>query len=117
MYQGSCSGVIARKVLIRMALLQRETLTDLKNRTLNCLKWHFSTARRSIKTTAMLIEDGGICPLFRPHRGAFGSLSFPTPGNLPSNAKKLLMPVALPGGHGRTWNRPPPVGDRDLFLG
>ena len=72
MYQGSCSGVIARKVLIRMALLQRETLTDIKNRTLNCLKWHFSTAGRSIKTTAMLIEDGGICPLFRPHRGAFG---------------------------------------------
>ena len=30
MYQGSCSGVIARKVLIRMALLQRETLTDIK---------------------------------------------------------------------------------------
>ena len=88
MYQGSCSGVIARKVLIRMALLQRKTLTDIQNRTINCLKWHFSTARRSMKTTAMLIEDGAFAPFFRPHRGTFGSLSFPTAGNLPSNAKK-----------------------------
>ena len=70
-----------------------------------------------MKTTAMLIEDGIFALFSRPHRGAFGSLSFPTPGNLPYNAKKLLMPVGLPGGHGRTWNRPPLVGDRDLFLG
>ena len=117
MYQGSCSSVIARKVLIIMALLQRKTLTDIKNRTLNYFKWHFSTARRSMKTTTMLIEDGAFALFFRPHRGAFGSLSFPTPENLPSDAKKLLMPVDLPGGHGRTWNRPPLVGDRDLFLG
>ena len=78
MYQVSCSGVIARKVLTRMALLQRETLTDIKNRTLNCLKWHFSTARRSMKTTAMLIEDGAFALFLSPRRGIW-QLKFPYP--------------------------------------
>ena len=40
----------------------------------------------------------GICPFFRPHPGAFDSSRVPTPGNLPSKAKKMLMPGGQPGG-------------------
>ena len=40
----------------------------------------------------------GICPLFRPHPGGFDSSRVPTPGNLPSKAKKMLMPGGQPGG-------------------
>ena len=49
--------------------------------------------------------DGGwgICPLFRPHPGGFDSSRVPTPGNLPSKAKKTLMPGGQPGGGGRGW--------------
>ena len=39
----------------------------------------------------------GICPLFRPHPGGFDSSRVPTPGNLPSKAKKMLMPGGQPG--------------------
>jgi len=36
---------------------------------------------------------GGAFALFlRPYRGAFGSFSAPTPGNLPSKKEKMLMP-------------------------
>ena len=43
--------------------------------------------------------DGGrgICPINRPHPGGFDSLRVPTPGNLPSKAKKMLMPGGQPG--------------------
>ena len=40
----------------------------------------------------------GICPLFRAHPGGFDSSRVPTPGNLPSKAKKMLMPRGQPGG-------------------
>ena len=40
----------------------------------------------------------GICPFFRPHPGGFDSSRVSTPGNLPSKAKKMLMPVGQPGG-------------------
>ena len=40
----------------------------------------------------------GICPFFRPHPGGFDSSRVPTPGNLPSKAKKMLMPGGQPGG-------------------
>jgi len=45
--------------------------------------------------------DGGwgICPLFHPHPRGFDSLS-PHPRNLPSKAKKMLMPGGQPGGWG-----------------
>ena len=44
-----------REVLIRiLALLQRKTLIETKNRT---LKWHYWTVR-SIKNVALLTEDG-----------------------------------------------------------
>ena len=41
----------------------------------------------------------GICPLFSsPPRGWFDSSRVPTPGNLPSKAKKMLMPGGQPRG-------------------
>ena len=39
----------------------------------------------------------GIALFFRPHPGGFDSSRVPTPGNLPSKAKKLLMPGVSPG--------------------
>ena len=46
--------------------------------------------------------DGGrgICPLFRPHPGGFDSARVPTPRNLPSKAKQMLIPGGQPGGGG-----------------
>ena len=40
----------------------------------------------------------GICPLFRPHPAGFDISRVPTPENLPSKAKKMLMPRGQPGG-------------------
>ena len=46
------------EVFIRiLALLQRKTLIETKNRTLKCLKRHYSTVR-SMKNVALLTEDG-----------------------------------------------------------
>ena len=82
---------LRREVLIRiLALLQRKTLIETKNRTLKCSKWHYSTVR-AMKNVAVLTGDGafflsppqGIWQLKSPHA---------TPGNLPSKAKKMLMP-------------------------
>ena len=99
-----------REVLIRiLALLQRKTLIETKNRTLKCLKRHYSTVR-SMKNVAVLTEDGAFALFFRPHPGEFDSSRVPTPGNLPSKAKKMLMPGSQPGGQpggrgaGRSWN-------------
>ena len=79
-----------REVLIRIALLQRKTLIETKNRTLKCLKWHYSTVW-SMKNVAVLTEDGAFALFFRTHLEGFDS-SNPTPGNLPPKAKKMLMP-------------------------
>ena len=77
-----------REVLIRiLALLQRKTLIETKNRTLKCLKWHYSTVR-SMKNVAVLTEDGAFALFFRLHPGGFDSSRVPTPGNLLSKAKK-----------------------------
>ena len=54
--------------------------------------------------------DGGwgICPFFCPHPGGFDNSKVPTPGNLPSKAKKKTMPMlgVQSGGEGarRRWN-------------
>ena len=53
------------------------------------------------KNVAVLTEDGEFALFFSPHRGWFDSSGVPTPGNLPSKAKKLLMPGGQPGGGGR----------------
>ena len=51
-----------------------------------------------MKNVAALTEDGAFALFFRPHRGGFDSSRVPTPGNLPSKAKKMLMPGGKPGG-------------------
>ena len=90
-----------REVSIRIALLQRKTLIETKNRTLKCLKWHYLTVR-SIKNVAVLTEDGTFALFFRPHPGGFDSSRVPTPGNLPSKTKNAnaRMSVGAGGGGG-----------------
>ena len=51
-----------------------------------------------MKNVAVLTEDGAFALFFRPHPGGFDSSRVPAPGNLPSQAKKLLMPGGQPGG-------------------
>ena len=46
----------------------------------------------------MLTEDGAFALFFRPHPGGFASSRVPTPGNLPSKAKKMLISGGQPGG-------------------
>ena len=92
-----------REVLIRiLALLQRKTLIETKNRTLKCLKWHYSTVR-SMKNVAALTEDGEFALFFRPHLGGFDSSRVPTPGICHPRQKKMLMPGGQPGGRGVAW--------------
>ena len=58
---------------------------------------------RAISEKCCRIDGGqgaGICPQFRPHPGGFDSSRIPTPGNLPSTAKKMLMPGGQPKGGG-----------------
>ena len=88
-----------REVLI-LALLQRKTSTETKTCTLKFLKRHYSTV-----LVAVLTEDSAFALLFRPHPGRFDSSRVPTPGNLPSKAKNMLIPGGQPGGGtGRSWN-------------
>ena len=55
-----------REVSIRIALLQRKTLIETKNRTLKCLNRHFSTVRL-MKNVAVLTEArGNNCPQESP---------------------------------------------------
>ena len=49
---------------------------------------------------AVLTEDGAFALFFRPHPGGFDSSRVPTPGNLPSKAKNMLMPGGQAGGGG-----------------
>ena len=48
----------------------------------------------------MLTEDGAFALFFRPHPRGFDSSRVPTPGNLLSKAKKMLMPRGQPEGGG-----------------
>ena len=60
-----------REVFIRiLALLQRKTLLETKNRTLKCLKRHYSTVQ-SVKNVAALTKTGNL-----------PSFLVPTPGDL-----------------------------------
>ena len=68
-----------------------------KNCTLKCLKQHYSIMR-SMKNVAVFMEDGAFALFFRPHPGGFDGSRVPTPKNLPSKAKKMLMPGGQPGG-------------------
>ena len=80
-----------------LALLQRNTLIETKNRTLKCLKWHYSTVR-SMKNVAVLTEDGALALFFRPHPGGFDSSRAQPPGICHPRQKKKTMPPA-----GRGW--------------
>ena len=53
-----------------------------------------------MKNVAVLTKDGAFDVFFRPHPGGFDSSSVPTPGNLPSKAKKMLVPGVQPVGGG-----------------
>ena len=48
----------------------------------------------------MVTEDVAFALFFRPRPGGFDSSRVLTPGNLPSTAKKVLMPGDQPGGEG-----------------
>ena len=50
-----------------------------------------------MKNVAVLTEDAAFALFFRPHPGRFNSSRVSTPGNLPSKAKKMLMPGGQPG--------------------
>ena len=43
----------------------------------------------TMKNVAALTEDGAFALFVRPHPGGFDSSGVPTPGNLPSKAKKI----------------------------
>ena len=52
----------------------------------------------SMKNVAVLTKDGAFAFFFRPNPKGFDSSRVPTPANLPSKAKKMLMPGGQPGG-------------------
>ena len=58
-----------------------------------------------MKNVVVLTEDGAFALFFRPHPGEFDSSRVPTLGNLPSKAKKMLMPGGQPGRGGRRWEQ------------
>ena len=49
-----------------------------------------------MKNVAVLLEDGAFALFFRPHPGEFDSSKVPTPRDLPSKAKKMLLPGGQP---------------------
>ena len=63
-----------------------------------------------MKNVAVLTNDGAFALFFCPHPRGFDSSRDPTPGNLPSKAKKMVMGggVSLGGGAGdgagHSWN-------------
>ena len=50
--------------------------------------------------SAVLTEDEAFALFLRPHREGFDSSRVPTPRNLPSKAKKMLMHPAPPSKEG-----------------
>ena len=88
-----------REVLIRiLALLQRKTLIETKNRTLKCLKWHYSTVR-SMKNVAVLTEDGAFALFFVPTQGDLTAQESPPPGIChPRQKNTNSLGSALEGG-------------------
>ena len=53
-----------------------------------------------MKNIAVLTEDGAFALFFPPHPGDLTAQESPTPGNLPSEAKKMSMPRGQPVGKG-----------------
>ena len=50
-----------------------------------------------MKSVAVLTNDGAFALFFCPHPRGFDSSRDPTPGNLPSKAKKMVMGGGQPG--------------------
>ena len=50
-----------------------------------------------MKNVAVLTKDGAFALFCRRHPRGFDNSRVPTPGNLPSKAKKMLMPRGQPG--------------------
>ena len=89
-----------REVLIRiLALLQRKTLIETKNRTLKCLKWHYSTVR-SMKNVVVLTEDGAFALFFRPRPGDLNAQESSPPGICHPRQKKANAQGQPEGGGG-----------------
>ena len=59
----------------------------------------------TMTNVAVLTEDGALTLFFRPHPGGFDSSRVPTPGNLPSKAKKMQCQGVSPGGGGGGWEQ------------
>ena len=93
-----------REVLIRiLALLQRKTLIETKNRTLKCLNWHYSTVR-SIKNVAVLTEDGYLPSFFVPTPGKLTAQESPHPEIChPRQKSANARGSAHEGGWGVCW--------------
>ena len=86
-----------REVLIRiLALLQRKTLIETKNRTLKCLKWHYSTGSCAINEKCYSVDGGrGICSLFSSPPQEIWQLKSTKPGEFAIQGKKKML---MPGG-------------------
>ena len=86
------------EVLVRIqAILRKEDVIETKNRTLKCWEQYYSTVQ-SMKNVAVLTKDRAIALFFHSHPIGFDSSWIPTPGNLPSKAKKMLMHGVSAGG-------------------
>ena len=60
----------------------------------------------AINKKCCTVDGGrGICPLFSSPPGGFDSSRVPTPGNLPSKAKKMQCQGVSPGGGGGGWEQ------------
>ena len=87
--------LLRRKVFIRiLTLLQMKTLIETKDRSLKCLKRHYSIVR-SMKNVAV-----------STHLGDLSAQEFPPPEIYHPRQKKSLMPGGQPKGEagGRSWN-------------
>ena len=96
-----------REVFIRiLALLQRKTLLETKNRTLKCLKRHYSTVHvttRAIHEKCCSVEGGrpGYLPsFFVPTPGDSTAQECPTPGVCPPRQKNANAWLSAQGGGG-----------------
>ena len=78
--------------------LQGKMLLETKKLHIEMFKGHYLTVQ-SLKN----VEDTAFALFFRPYPGEFDSSRVPIPGNLPSKAKKVLMPRAQPAGHRWNW--------------
>ena len=64
-----------------------------KNRTLKCLKQHYSTLK-SMKNVAVLTGDGAFALFFRPHPGDLTAQESPLPGIWHPRQKKKRLGAA-----------------------